>query len=205
MRPKLIRLPALRLAGFVCSTTTRFGENFTAIPKFWRAYLNDGRRERLWHEDFIKSTVQYGVCFPEEPITGNFQYLIGMELKEGAAVPPGYEIRELPSAAYAVFPSAPTDDAHFTAEVYNTWAYIYGWWLPQSGLYMDRRSCDFELYDGRAETETGKICDVYVPVACAPGMISLPDIADAPGSAEKPAAPPVRSAQSSPKTTAVKV
>jgi AraC family transcriptional regulator len=209
MRPKLIRLPALRLAGFVCSTTTRFGENFTAVPKFWREYMSDGRMERLRHEGFITSTAHYGVSFPEEPITGNFQYLIGMTVRENAAVPPDYEIRELAPAAYAVFSSAPADEEHFTGEIYNTWAYIYGWWLPRSGLHMDRRSCDFEFYDARAEAETGKVCDVYVPVICAPGVTTLPDVTDTPGAEESSAgaicAEPLEFAQSSPKTTAVNV
>jgi AraC family transcriptional regulator len=178
MKPKLIRLPALRLAGFICSTTTRFGENFTAIPKFWREYLHDGRMERLQHEDFIKSHVQYGVCFPEEPITGNFQYLIGVEVKEEAAVPLMYEVRELPPAAYAVFSSEPAAEEKFSAAVYNTWAYIYGSWLPRSGLHIDGRSCDFEFYDDRAMAETGKVCDVYVPVICTSAMTTLPDMPD---------------------------
>ncbi|MDR2259082.1 MAG: GyrI-like domain-containing protein [Treponema sp.] len=210
MQPKLIRLPALRLAGFVCSTTTLFGENFTAIPKFWREYLTDGRMERLQNEDFIKSHAHYGVCFSENSTNGDFQYLIGLEVKDGAAVPPGYEARQLPPTAYAVFSTEPADAENFFSAVYNTWAYIYGFWLPKSGLHIDGRSCDFELYDDRARPETGKVCDVYVPVICAPGMTSFPPMEDEPGAgeyfgAEGYSEEVFESFHGSPNTTAVKV
>ncbi|MDR0623430.1 MAG: GyrI-like domain-containing protein [Treponema sp.] len=214
MQPKLIRLPALRLAGFICSTTTMLGENFTAIPKFWRQYQIDGRMERLQNEDFVKFHTHYGVCFFEDSASGNFQYLIGLEVKEGAAVPPEYEVRQLPSAAYAVFSTEPANEEDFFSAIYNTWAYIYGHWLPKSGLHIDGRSCDFELYDDRARPETGKVCDVYVPVVCAPGVTTFSGITDEPGTGEHSGAADysetvfekaLELAYASPKTTAVNV
>jgi AraC family transcriptional regulator len=167
MRPKLISLPALKLAGFVCRTTSRFGENFTAIPKFWQAYIHDGRMNRLLNEAFAKSRVQYGVGFPEEPETGRFEYLIGVEAKDGVCIPELYEVRELPSASYAVFSSSPAKAEKFSAEVYNTWAYIYGTWLPSSGMAMDGKGLQFELYDERILDAEEKVCDVYIPVVYA--------------------------------------
>jgi AraC family transcriptional regulator len=174
MKPKLIRLPVLRLAGFIYNTTTRFGENFAAFPKFWHTYMNDGRMERLQNEDFVKSHVHYGVCFSEDPRTGNFQYLIGMAVKEGAVIPAEYEVRELPAAAYAVFSIVPAEGDDLTAAIYNTWAYIYGSWLPKSGLHIDGRSCDFEYYDDQSSAPAGQVCDVYIPVICAPNMTAFP-------------------------------
>jgi AraC family transcriptional regulator len=164
MPPKLISLPVLKLAGFVCPTTSRFGENFTAIPKFWHKYINDGMMDRLQNESFVKNRTQYGVCFPEDPQTGNFEYMIGLELKKGALIPEPYEVRALPPASYAVFSSFPANEANFFAEVYNTWAYIFGTWLPSSGMAINGEGLQFELYDERAMVEKGKICDVYVPV-----------------------------------------
>jgi AraC family transcriptional regulator len=151
----------------VCRTTSRLGENFTGIPKFWQEYIHDGRMDRLLNEAFAKDRVQYGVCFPEDPETGIFEYLIGVELKEGAVVPEPYAVRELPPASYAVFPTPPANDANFSAEVYNTWAYIYGTWLPASDMAIDGKGLQFERYDERAHASEGKVCDVYVPVVYA--------------------------------------
>jgi AraC family transcriptional regulator len=187
LKPKLIRLPAMDLAGFVCHTTTRFGESFFAIPKFWQDYLHDGRMERLLGEEFAANRVQYGVNFPEDPLTGNFDYFIGVPVRNGARIPKTYKVRRLPSALYAAFSSDPAEEWNFSAAVYNTWAYVFGAWLPASGMAIDGKGLQFERYDERATRISAKICDIYVPV--------IPF----------PAAPRVRVSQSSPNTIAVNV
>jgi AraC family transcriptional regulator len=187
VKPKLIRLPDLRLAGLVCHTTTRFGESFFAIPKFWQDYLHDGRMEGLLKEDFVADDVQYGVHFPEDPLTGKFDYLIGVPVKEGARVPEPYEVRILPSAYYTVFLSEPADEQNFSAAVYNAWAYIFGAWLPASGMAIDRKGLQFERYDERAARASAKICEIYIPVIVDPEASSA------------------KASLSSPKTTAVNV
>jgi AraC family transcriptional regulator len=156
-----------------------FGENFTAIPKFWREYLNSDRMERLRQEDFVKPSGHYGVCLSEKSATGNFRYLIGMEVQEGIVVPPEYQTQELPTATYAVFSTRPAADAEsFITAVYDAWAYIYGCWIPKSGVYIDGRSRDFEFYDDRSVPEAGNGCDLYVPVICRSDMTAFPDMAD---------------------------
>jgi AraC family transcriptional regulator len=164
----MVQLQEMVLAGFMCRTTTRFGENFFAIPQFWQDYLHDGRMERLLGEDFAADTVQYGVNFPEDSQTGKFEYLIGVPVKAGAQVPGGYEVRKLPAASYAAFSSEPAEERKFSAAVYNAWAYVFGSWLPTSGMAVDGKGLQIERYDERALRASDKVCDVYVPVVAPP-------------------------------------
>jgi len=63
-----------------------------------------------------------------------------------------------------VFSSPPADAANFSSSIQGTWKYIYSEWLPASGYEFDNGKVDYELYDERCMGETGKICDIYIPV-----------------------------------------
>ncbi|MDR1301381.1 MAG: AraC family transcriptional regulator [Treponema sp.] len=164
MEPKMLKKEALTLAGFALKTRTKNGENKREIPKFWQAYSADGRMEKLHHEAFLKSHTEYGVCFFENPENGEFVYVIGVEVKEGSAIPEGYHICTVPEALYAVFTTPPADESHFIPSIQGTWNYIHSEWFPNSGYEFDRNGVDFELYDERCMPETGKSIAIYIPV-----------------------------------------
>lgn len=159
MEPKFITLPAVRLAGHIMNTDTT--KNTKAVPEFWNAYLTDGRMEKLHKESFVKSHREYGACFPENPETGEFEYMIGVEFDGDA---PDYQIRELPPATYAVFSTPPCDSPAFVASIQGMWNFIMNEWFPTSGYEYAAGCVDFELYDERCMGETGNVCDIYIPV-----------------------------------------
>ncbi|GHT79751.1 hypothetical protein FACS1894130_09450 [Spirochaetia bacterium] len=163
MEPKIITLPAKKLAGYILNTTGKNGENFKAIPQFWADYLANGRMEKLHGEGFLKSHTEYGACFPENPETGEFEYLIGVEVSE-TQLAPAYQIREVPPATYAVFSSPPADGAGFTDAIQGVWRFIFAEWLPKSAWKIDPKGVNFELYGEQAMAETGKVCDIYLPM-----------------------------------------
>ena len=111
-----------------------------------------------------KCHAEYGACFPENPENGEFVYVIGVEVKEGHAIPDGYHACALPEALYAVFSTPPADKANFSPAIQGTWDYIYSEWFPNSGYEFDSNGVDFELYDERCMGETGNVCDIYIPV-----------------------------------------
>lgn len=164
LEPKFVTLPAVRLAGFALKTTSAAGENLKTIPAFWNAYLRDGRMEKLHRESFVKKHDEYGACFPEDPETGEFEYVIGVEPKEGAPIPEEYCVCELPPAAYAVFSTPPCGAAEFSSSIQGVWQYIFNEWFPKSGFEYAPGCVDFELYDDRCMSETGKVCDIYIPI-----------------------------------------
>ena len=164
MEPKMVRKPAIKLAGYAIKTRTKDGENVKEIPKFWEECNTDGRHERLHGESFLKSHADYGACFPENPENGEFEYVIGVEVKDGSDVPAAYHVCTLPEALYAVFSTPPADEAHYVSAIQGTWRYIYSEWFPNSGYEFDGNGVDFELYDERCMSKTAKICDIYIPV-----------------------------------------
>jgi AraC family transcriptional regulator len=163
-----VEFPGARLAGLVCNTTTRYGENYRDIPRFWMDYLDSGSMKNLHGETFVKDHTEYGICFPRDNWTGTTEYFLGVAVKEGHDVPPGYVIRELPPGVYRVFSSAPSDTPDFPGAIFNTWAYIFGEWLPQSGCAIDGRFPQFERYDERVFNYTGKVCEIYIPLRGTP-------------------------------------
>lgn len=164
MTPKFVALPAVKLAGFSLKTTMEDHKNKQAVPAFWEAYMTDGRMEKLHREPFVKSHSEYGACFSESSETGEFDYMIGVEVKEGAAVPDGYRTCELPAATYAVFSTPPSNAADFSRAIQGVWDYVFNEWFPSSEYEYASGCVDFELYDKRCMSEKGKVCDIFVPV-----------------------------------------
>jgi len=164
MEPKFNPLPALKLAGFVLRTNSNEGQNLADIPAFWSAYLADGRMERLHQEAFLKGHAEYGVCFMDASEAGALDYVIGVEIKPGTTVPDDYHVCEVPAADYAVFSTPPSDAADFSKAIQGTWQYIFNEWFPASGYEYAPGCADFELYDERCMGETGKVCDIYIPI-----------------------------------------
>ena len=165
MEPKMLKLPAIKLAGFVLKTKVKGGENLKAIPQFWTACLTDGRVDRLTGELFAKNHALYGACFPENPENGEFDYVIGVEVREGGITGQDYCVRTLPEALYAVFTTPPAEDADFSSVIQGTWKYIYSEWFPKSGYEFDGNGVDFELYDEQSMgNKTGSVCAIHIPV-----------------------------------------
>jgi AraC family transcriptional regulator len=164
MEPKMVKRSVIKLAGYAFKTNSKDGENLKAIPEFWKAYMTDGRMGKLHGESFLKNHAEYGACFPENPENGEFEYVIGVEIKDGLTVPGDYHVCELPDALYAVFSTPPTDDSGFTTAIQGTWQYIFAEWFSKSGYEFDEHGVDFEFYDERCMGKTGKVCDIYIPV-----------------------------------------
>lgn len=164
LEPKLMTWPAVKIAGYALKTTSNGAENSKSIPAFWSACMSDGRLSRLHQESFIKNHNEIGACFPEDAETGEFNYVIGLEVKDSAAIPDGYHVCELPPAQYAVFSTPPCDAEKFSASIQGVWQFIFNDWFPTSGFEYAPGCIDFELYDDRCMSQTGKVCDIYIPV-----------------------------------------
>lgn len=164
MKPKMVRKESIKICGFALKTTTKDGENYREIPKFWQAYMEDGRCEKLHGESFLKNHAEYGACFPGKPDSGEVEYVIGAEVKDYSAIPAGYHVCSIPGALYAVFSTPPAAGENFTKEIQNTWKYIYSEWFANSGYKFDAGKVDFELYGESCMGETGKVCEIYIPV-----------------------------------------
>jgi len=164
MEPKMVKKEAVKIAGFTIKTKTKDGENLKEIPKFWRDYAFNGRQKKIHKESFLKSHDEYGACFPENPENGEFEYVIGLEVKDDQDIPGEYNVFTIPEALYAVFSTPPSDEENFSKEIQRTWKYIFSEWFPNSGYEFDCGKVDYELYTEQAMSESGKVCEICIPV-----------------------------------------
>jgi AraC family transcriptional regulator len=172
MEPRFVTLPAIKIAGYVLSTTARDGANNNSVPMFWTAYNSDGRCEKLHSEGFVKKHDEYGVCFPKSQESLEFDDIfgagidnfIGLEIDDGAEVSEDYRVREIPPATYAVFSTPPCDTMSFVSSIQGVWQYAFNEWFPASGYEYAPGCVDFELYDDRCNAILDKVCDIFIPV-----------------------------------------
>lgn len=165
MQPKIVFRPSCKIAGFELQTAND-GSNQREIPAFWDRYFAENWCSVLHQELSPVNHDELGICFPVDPETGRFSYVIGVEVNEYDRVPPSLFRGELPAATYAVFTSPPADraDGQFSAAIQGTWQFIWDEWFPSSGYEYASGAVDFELYDERCAGGTGLVMDIYVPI-----------------------------------------
>ena len=100
----------------------------------------------------------YGVSWNATP-EGGFDYLCGVEVADGARLPPAFAQVRLPARRYAVF-------AHreHVSKMPATFDAIFGTWLPNSGR-KPAHAPSFERYSGDFDpcAGTGSV-EIWIPL-----------------------------------------
>jgi len=162
MEPKMIRKPAVTLAGFAVKVKNK--EYTEAFTNLWQEYASNGRQKKLHGESFIKNHVEYGACFPENPENGEFEYVVGIEVKDGHDIPKDYYVCTIPEALYAVFTPPPSDEEGLSSSIAGTYKYIFSEWFPNSEYEFMENGVDFVLCDEHCKAETGRFTEINIPV-----------------------------------------
>jgi AraC family transcriptional regulator len=165
MEPKMIRKTAVKLAGFSVKIIARDKESTKDFAELWQEYALNGGKKKLHGESFIKNHVEYGACFPENPENGEFEYVVGIEVKdEVCIIPKKYHICLIPEALYAVFSPPPSNKDKLSFSIQGTYKYIFSEWFPNSEYEFMENGVDFVLCDEHCQGETGKFSEIYIPV-----------------------------------------
>ena len=155
MEPKMIRKSAVKLAGFAVKVKNK--EYTEAFTNLWHEYASNEKQKKLHGESFIKSHVEYGACFPENPENGEFEYVVGIEVKDGHDIPKDYHVCVIPEALYAVFSPPPCDKDKLSSSISGTYNYIFSEWFPNSEYEFMENGVDFVLCDENCK-------EIYIPV-----------------------------------------
>jgi AraC family transcriptional regulator len=134
------------------------------LRELWEECRVDGRLEKLHQESFVKFHAEYGACFFKDNDEDKSVYLIGVEAKSRVTIPFCYDVYTIPEALFAVFTTPPSNKDNFSLITKDTWQFIFNEWLPHSGYEFDGNSTAFELYDWRSTSDTGKVCNIYIPI-----------------------------------------
>ncbi|WP_461255102.1 AraC family transcriptional regulator [Treponema sp. R80B11-R83G3] len=134
------------------------------LQELWEECRADGRLEKLHKESFLKFHAEYGACFFKDNDEEKSIYLIGVEAKPKLAIPFGYDVYTIPEALFAVFTTPPSNEDNFSSILKDAWKFIFSEWFPNSGYEFDDNSIAFELYDERSTADTGKVCNICIPI-----------------------------------------
>ena len=161
MDMKLIKKPAFHIMGYDLKTRNTNGENNREIPKFWQHYIQNNLGAQIPNP--LHQNQELGLCTDYNTTTGEFVYMIGMEVAEETQAPEGLSYRSFPEMEYAVFTTPKASEENFTQSIQQTWVEIFSKWFPDSG-YEHNGKVEFELYDERCYGKDNKQIDIYIPV-----------------------------------------
>jgi AraC family transcriptional regulator len=176
IEPKImVKKKAFKLAGFTFEvklplsiTITKYGhkyhKNFEEIPRLWNECRTGERLEKIHQESFLKSHAEYGAYLFKDYENSKCMYFIGIEVKSRVTIPLTYDIYIIPEALFAVFTTPPSNRNNFPSTIKDTWQAIIHDWLPNSDYEFDDNSIAFELYDDRSTGDTGKVCNICIPI-----------------------------------------
>ncbi|TES52424.1 AraC family transcriptional regulator [Halalkalibacterium halodurans] len=161
MEPKFVTKPAFHIIGYELKTKNADGQNNKDIPEFWQHYLKNKLGCTIPNP--LHKHVELGICTEFNPGTGEFVYVIGMEVEKGTKTPEGMVYKSFPELEYAVFTTPKANEESFTSSIQSTWNYIFTEWFPQSD-YEHNGVVEFELYDERCHGTENIEMDIYIPV-----------------------------------------
>jgi predicted transcriptional regulator YdeE len=105
----------------------------------------------------VNAKETYGVMGSIDPRTGEFDFLVGYEVKKTGKLSEDLEAWDIPEQTYAVMPCT---YAHLAEAV----DYIYKFWLPESG-YQRGEGLEFEFYgEGYDRDDEESELFLHVPV-----------------------------------------
>ena len=149
MEPKIVSKPKFTVVGMKYHGKNEHNE----IPQLWQRFgsrMGDVQPR-------ANSATSYGLMGNYDPVTGEFDYLAGMEAERTADLPTGMTTWEVPAQTYLVFDT----DFGKIREAYDN---IYQRWLPQSGRQRSGGP-EFELYDEKFDpSDPNSIMYIYIPV-----------------------------------------
>lgn len=156
MNYKLVKKESFKVVGISKRVTSKNGENFKVIPKFWQDIMEDGRFDEL-HKNKKEFGVM-GLCLNFDREQEEFDYMIAVE---GDCLESLEEVNvvEIPECTWAVFESV----GALPKSIQETWHRIFAEWFPATN-YEHADAPEFEAYlDGDTSSKDYK-CEAWVPV-----------------------------------------
>src|SRR5579875_2197407 len=98
--------------------------------------------------------------FPPDLTSGDFSYVIAVEVSDFNDIPQGIFTADIPEALYAVFttPTSVDEPKDIAPAIQGTWQYIFETWFPNSGYEFAHGKADFEWYSDNEKVK------IYIPI-----------------------------------------
>lgn len=156
---KIIEKKAFQVLERVETHSIVRGENKNTIPEFWERAHRDGTVEKLLKQT-EDSTYIFGICYGNTAKDDEtFEYAIAAKYTEGAEVPEGFRVHEIPARTWAVFEcKGPMPDA-----IQDLFHRIVTEFFPSSG-YQPTYELDIEAYPAGPMTAADYKSEVWIPI-----------------------------------------
>lgn len=156
MEPKIMTIKEIKVAGPKIRSTPENGQNFIQVPQFWQKFLKEKGWEKIPNK--TERAASFGICTNMHE-NGDFDYMIGYEVKDFSKIPDGMGSLIIPAGKYAVF----TAKGKIPEKIQEVWKYIYSDWFKSSG-YERADTEDFELYEEARVNLPEPETDIYIPI-----------------------------------------
>lgn len=143
------------VVGISIDVTSKNGENFRIIPKFWQDKHRDGTMDKIIPK--ITDKGLFGICYNFNMEKEEFNYMIGVEGDSPSGVlDKTLNIGEL---TWAVFPGK----GKLPEAIKSTWDKIFHEWFPATN-YVHADGPEIEVYLGDDNPEKEEVFEVWIPV-----------------------------------------
>lgn len=151
---KIVQKDSFMVTGKILAVSTKDGENFKRIPKFWEECNSNGTSEKLC--TMLETGTMLGICMDMDHQNEQFNYMVAVE---GNKPNNEFVAREIPAATWAIFTSiGPMPHA-----IQRVWQRIFGEFFPTTS-FEHAEAPELEVYlEGNPMAEDYK-CEVWIPV-----------------------------------------
>ena len=144
-----------KLLGKRKNITTKNGENFIEIPKFWQQSCKDGTCDKLMGLCDDSNKAMYGVCY--NFATDEFDYMIAVNSNKD--VEEKYEVLDVPELTWVKFECR----GKMPEAQQNVWKRIFTEWLPTSGYEHDEGP-EIEWYSNGDMNSDNYLSEIWIPI-----------------------------------------
>jgi AraC family transcriptional regulator len=154
---KIIEKPAFTVFGKGIRVTTKDGENFKIVPKFWAESDAEGLTEKLCARA-PGADECFGICMDMDHEKEEFTYMIAVRKPDGIDTRP-FEEKVIPLSTWAVFEAV----GPLPESVQKVWQDVYSEWFPSTG-YEHTGGPELEVYPSAFMTDPQHCCQIWVPI-----------------------------------------
>lgn len=126
-----------------------------SIKNLWNSFSS----KKAEVKNIIAQDTVLGICeyMPNITDESEFSYFAGVEVENFFDIPKGMFVKIIPNSKYAVFTHKGS-----LSKLKDTYNFIYGVWLPQSGYKLAELDT-IELYDNRSNAADPEF-DIHIPL-----------------------------------------
>ena len=172
MQVQIKEIRPFTVAGVVSRHSLANVKRGADIPAYWNTISMDygNHLNRAYNAFAPAKHGEYGICFDVDDASGEFTYVLGVELDktaDEAKLEPDMRKVEISGGQYAVFTTPKVPSEEYPQSIADTWVQILTQWLPSSPYEYDEARLDFEAYDERDHSwlhDNMVQMDICVPV-----------------------------------------